>query len=298
MAIIEAVGLTKYYGATRGIEDLDLAIEPGEIFGFLGPNGAGKTTTIRLLIALLKPTEGSASITGKDVWSDSASIKEELGNLPGDIRLYEKMSGKEFLNFIGRFRPGKPPVLKDELVQRFDLNLNKRIKDYSKGNRQKLGIIQALMHDPRVLLLDEPTSGLDPLMQQEFNNVIKDFKMRGCTVFLSSHILPEIEKICDRVAIIKDGRLVAIERINELISKKVLYINVVFKDSINLDELRLPGVTAINEIDGRIQITVKGEIDPLIKMFSKHKINDLTVEHASLEETFLEFYEKGGADER
>lgn len=298
MAVIETAGLTKYYGKTRGIENLNLAVERGEIFGFLGPNGAGKTTTIRLLIALLKPTGGSASITGKDVWRNSASIKEELGNLPGDIRLYEKMTGKEFLNFIGRFRPGKPPVLKDELVQRFDLNLNKRIKDYSKGNRQKLGIIQALMHDPKILLLDEPTSGLDPLMQQEFNAVIKDFKTRGCTIFLSSHILPEIEKICDRVAIIKDGRLVTVEKINELISKKVLYINVIFDELINLDEFRLPGVTAINEIDGHIQITVKGEIDPLIKKFSKHKIKDLTVEHASLEEIFLEFYEKGGDGER
>lgn len=294
MAVINTNALTKYYGSTRGIEDLTLTIEKGEVFGFLGPNGAGKTTTIRLLTALLKPTKGNATILDQDVWRGAAHIKEELGNLPGDIHLYEKMSGGEFLNFIARFRPRKPPILKDELVERFDLTLNKRIKDYSKGNRQKLGIIQAMMHDPEVLLLDEPTSGLDPLMQQEFYHVIQDFKSRGRTIFLSSHILPEVEKVCDRVGIIKDGHLVTVERIGDLATKKVRYVDITFEGQFDPGDFHLQGVSSVDRVDSHLQLTVKGEIDPLIKKLAQYKVKDLVVSHASLEEIFLTFYEKGG----
>ncbi len=298
MAAINTASLTKYYGRNRGIEDLNLTVEEGEIFGFLGPNGAGKTTTIRLLTALLRPTRGAASVLGKDAWGDSAIIKKEVGNLPGDIHLYEKMTGNQFLSFIARFRPKKPPVLKKELVSRFDLDLKKRIKNYSKGNRQKLGIIQALMHDPALLLLDEPTSGLDPLVQQEFYHVLKEFKSRGRTVFLSSHILPEVEKVCDRVGIIKEGRLVATERIDELVSKKIRYVEVIFEGPFNPDEFHLPSVTSIDKVNNHLRITVEGEIDPLIKKLAQHNIKDLIVEHASLEEIFLKFYGKGGGNER
>lgn len=297
MAAIETANLTKYYGTHRGVENLNLTIEDGEVFGFLGPNGAGKTTTIRLLVALLKPTRGSAQVLGKDVWRDSATIKKELGNLPGDLHLYERMTGDEFLNFIARFRPKKPPVLKKELIERFDLDLKKRIKDYSKGNRQKLGIIQALMHDPEILLLDEPTSGLDPLMQQEFYHLVKELKSKGRTIFISSHFLPEVEKVCDRVGIIKEGRLVTIERINTLVSKKVRYIDIFFESPVNPDDFRLPGITSIDKVDSHLRITVKGEIDPLIKKLAQYKVRDLISTHASLEEIFLEFYEKGGGSE-
>ncbi|MHB8840731.1 MAG: ABC transporter ATP-binding protein [Candidatus Aquicultor sp.] len=298
MAAINTVSLTKYYGQTRGIEDLNLTVEKGEVYGFLGPNGAGKTTTIRLLTALLRPTKGTASVLGKDAWQSSALIKEELGNLPGDIRIYEKMSGAEFLDFIARFRPRKPPVLKEKLIERFDLNLNKRIKDYSKGNRQKLGIVQALMHDPQLLLLDEPTSGLDPLMQQQFYAVIEEFRSRGRTIFLSSHILPEIERVCDRVGIIKEGHLVSVERICDLEAKHVRYVDVSFEGSVNQEEFRVPGVTAVERINDHLRITVKGEIDPLIKKLAQYKVKELDSSHASLEEVFLEFYEKDNTGER
>ncbi|MDI6715428.1 MAG: ABC transporter ATP-binding protein [Actinomycetota bacterium] len=298
MAVIETVELTKYYGINRGIENLNLTIEEGEVFGFLGPNGAGKTTTIRLLMAILFPTRGTASVLGKNAWRDSAAIKEEIGNLPGDLNLYEKMRGEEFLNFIARFRPRKPPVLKKELVDRFDLDLKRRIKEYSKGNRQKLGIIQAVMHDPKLLLLDEPTSGLDPLMQQEFYHLVKELKSRGCTIFISSHILPEIEKVCDRVGIIKEGSLVAIERIDTLISKKVRYIDVIFDNPVNPDDFRLPGVISIDKVNNHLRLTLKGEIDELIKKLAQYKVRDIISTHASLEEIFLEFYGKGGPSER
>lgn len=294
MAAINTVSLTKYYGKTRGVEDLNLTVEAGEIFGFLGPNGAGKTTTIRLLTALLRPSKGTASVLGKDAWQNSAIIKEELGNLPGDIHLYEKMSGTEFLNFIARFRPRKPPVLKDELIERFDLNPNRRIKDYSKGNRQKLGIIQAMMHDPKLLLFDEPTSGLDPLIQQQFYAVIKEFRSRGRTVFLSSHVLPEVERVCDRVGIIKEGHLVAVERISDIEAKHVRYVDVSFEDMVNPDDFRVPGVTSIDRINDHLRITVKGEIDPLVKKLAQHKVKELSSSHASLEEIFMQFY--GGSD--
>lgn len=298
MSVINTSSLTKYYGPYRGIEDLDLAIEEGEVFGFLGPNGAGKTTTIRLFMALLRPSTGTATIFGRDVWREAAAIKVDAGNLPGDIHLYNKMTGNEFLNFVERFRPKKPPVLKEELVERFDLDLKKRISDYSKGNRQKVGIIQATMHNPRLLLLDEPTSGLDPLMQQEFYRLIKEFKSRGHTVFLSSHNLTEVERVCDRVGVIKDGQLVAIERVDTLMAKKVRYVEVVFENPVNPDEFRLPGVTSINQIDNRLRLTVKGDIDPLIKKLATYNVEDFLSTHASLEEIFLEFYEKRGASER
>jgi ABC-2 type transport system ATP-binding protein len=297
MTAINTVALTKYYGKHRGIEDLNLTVMEGEVFGFLGPNGAGKTTTIRLLTAFLWPTRGDASVLNKDAWRESATIKQEVGNLPGDIHLYDKMTGGQFLNFIARFRPKKPPVLKEELVERFDLDLKKRIRDYSKGNRQKLGIIQALMHDPKLLFLDEPTTGLDPLMQQEFYHVIKEFKSRGRTVFLSSHILPEVEKVCDRVGIIKDGRLVATERIDAIAAKKIRYVEVAFESPFNPDDFHLSGVTSIDMVNNHLRLTVQGEIDPLVKIIAQYKIRDLIIEHASLEEIFLAFYGKGGSNE-
>ncbi|HEY3375787.1 MAG TPA: ABC transporter ATP-binding protein [Candidatus Aquicultor sp.] len=297
MKAISTTDLTKYYGATRGIENLNLDIDEGEVFGFLGPNGAGKTTTMRLLSALLRPTRGSATVLGKDAWHDAAEIKQEMGILPGDIHLYENMTGEAFLNYITRFRPNKLSVLKDSLAKRFDINLKTRIKDYSKGNRQKIAVIQATMHKPKLLLLDEPTSGLDPLMQEEFYNLIKEFKADGQTVFLSSHILPEIEKICDRVGIVKDGNLVTIEKISDIAAKKVRYVDLTLAEPVNVDEFRVPGVTQIDQIDNHIRLTVKGEIDPLIKKLAQYDVLDMIAEHASLEEIFLEYYGKGGRNE-
>lgn len=290
---IRTYRLTKYYGKSRGIENLSLEVKEGEIFGFLGPNGAGKTTTIRLLLGLLIPTRGSAKIFGKDVVRDSLSIRNEIGYIPGDVRLYPKMTGGYLLDYFSNFKPRKPPKLKAELVERFDLDLTKRVKDYSRGNRQKLAIIAALMHDPRLLMLDEPTLGLDPMMQREFYQVLKEFKSRGATVFLSSHILPEVERVCERVAVIGNGQLKAIETIEEIVGKKIHHLEVKFAEKVEPDFFNFPGVSSLERHNNHTySFFYKGEIDNLIKMLGKVKVADINLTHASLEEVFFEFYEK------
>ncbi len=294
MAVIEASGLTKYYGKSRGIEGLDLAVNEGEIFGFLGPNGAGKTTTIRCLLGLILPTSGSATVFGLDIVNDSVAIRERTGYVPGDFNAYPKMTGHEFLTYFSRFRPNSPPVLREKLIDRFDLDISKRCKDYSRGNRQKLAIVLAFMHDPDLLVLDEPTLGLDPIMQKEFDSLMKEFSKEGKTVLLSSHILSDVDKTCERVGIIKEGHLVTVEEVKHLESKKVHRVSAVFADPFMVSEFDLPGVTVVNHNDRSIDLKAKGEIDAVIKALAKHKIVDLDFEHATLEEVFLEFYGEGG----
>ena len=221
-------GLTKFYGHTRGIENLDLEVARGEILGFLGPNGAGKTTTIRMLMGLLRPTSGEADILGMNVWRRSVEIKFKVGNIPGDVSLYENMRVRELLDYVDRFRPG-PDVLRDPLIERLDLDVSKKVKALSRGNRQKVAIVLAMMHDPEILILDEPTLGLDPLMQQEFYAILSEFKERGKTVFLSSHILSEVGRVCDRVAIVRQGVLVDVRAIEELRLNKIRHMDVVFE---------------------------------------------------------------------
>lgn len=212
--MINTKSLTKAYGNTLGIDNLDLEIKEAEIFGLLGPNGAGKTTTIRLLMGLLKPTQGAATINDLDCWKDTVVIKRTCGYVPGDVRLYPNYSGKKLINLFAEVRG--VDALSAGLIERLDFDPSKKIKTLSKGNRQKLAVILALMHQPKVLILDEPTSGLDPLMQREFYAILKEFKARGATCLVSSHFLPEIERICDRAAIIKDGKLVAVEQVTGL----------------------------------------------------------------------------------
>ncbi len=212
--IIETSGLTKYYGKTRGIENLNLSVKEGEIFGFLGPNGAGKTTTIRLLLDLIHPTSGRARIFGLDTRKDSLEIKQRIGYIPGELNLYPNMKGIDLLNYLARFYNGLNQSFVFELMQHFRLDLYKKIKTYSKGMKQMLGIIQAFMNDPDLLILDEPTAGLDPFMQQEIYNLFRKTKVRGKTVFLSSHNLYEVQKICDRAGIVKEGKLMAVENID------------------------------------------------------------------------------------
>lgn len=289
MPVIDAKGLTKYYGKSRGIESLDLSVNEGEIFGFLGPNGAGKTTTIRCLLGLIFPTNGRASVFGYDIVTDSAAIRERAGYVPGDPNFYPKMTGGALLSYLEKFRRERA-VLKDDLVKRFDLDLSKKCKDYSRGNRQKLAIVLAFMHDPDLLVLDEPTLGLDPIMQKEFYNLLREFQARKKTIFLSSHILSDVDKTCERVGIIKQGRLVAVEEVSQLESKKVHRVHAVFTDGFKPAEFDLPGVSITRSNDHSIEMKVKGEIDPVIKALSKHQIIDLDFEHASLEDVFLEFY--------
>ncbi|MBI5870599.1 MAG: ABC transporter ATP-binding protein [Actinobacteria bacterium] len=291
--------LTRYYGETRGIEGLDLTIEHGEIFGFLGPNGAGKTTTIRMLMGMLKPTRGKATVLGMDTWRDSTRIKLHAGNVPGDPRLYEHMRVNDLLNYIDDFRPGPDP-LRAELLERLDLDVSKKVRSLSRGNRQKVAILLAMMHDPEILILDEPSTGLDPLMQQEFYTILGEFKSRNKTVFLSSHILSEVERVCDRVGIVKEGRLVDVRAIEDLRRNKVRHMDIAFSEKIDEDEFRkLPQVLQVTGTDNHIRVTMRGEVDSLIKLIARYSVEDLTFTQPSLEDFFMSFYgaDKTGPDE-
>lgn len=289
--------LTKFYGRTRGIEALDLDIRRGEIFGFLGPNGAGKTTTIRLLMGLLRPSRGSARIMGLDCWNDAVRIKQLAGNIPGEAHLYENMRVNDLLDFVDRFHPGPDP-LREELVRLFQLNTNKRIKALSKGNRQKVSIVIAAMHDPELLMLDEPTSGLDPLMQQEFYRLLEQLKLRGRTIFLSSHIISEVERVCDRVGIVREGRLVDIRSIESLRQEKIRHMEVLFTSRPEPDEFRrLEGVVGVEAFDNSLKITIKGDVDSIIKQVATHHVADLTFTQPNLEDFFMSFYGEGGGED-
>ena len=289
MDVIATDGLTKYYGSHPGLVDLSLQAREGEIFGYLGPNGAGKTTTIRLLMDFIRPTRGKATVLGKDAKRESLSIRQDVGNLPGDVHLYDHMTGEEMLEFLARFR-SKPSVFRGQLAERLDLDLSRKIKSYSKGMRQKLGIIQALMHDPSLLILDEPTVGLDPLMQLEFYQIIRDFKERGRTVFMSSHNLPEVERGCDRVGIIREGKLLAVEEIEALKQRRVKKIEVVFQKEVDEKDLSISGVIKTEGRDKHFFLYIKGNLDEVLKHLARFPIEDIVVEKASLEDIFLEFY--------
>ncbi len=289
MDVIATEGLTKYYGSHPGLVDLSLRVREGEIFGYLGPNGAGKTTTIRLLMDFIRPTRGKAAVFGKDAKREALSIRQEVGNLPGDVHLYDHMTGEEMLEFLARFR-NNPSVFRGQLAERLDLDLSRKIKSYSKGMRQKLGIIQAMMHGPSLLILDEPTVGLDPLMQLEFYRIIREFKERGRTIFMSSHNLPEVERVCDRVGIIREGKLLAVEEIETLKQLRVKKVEVVFQKEVDEKDLSISGVIKKEGRDKHFFLYIKGNLDGVMKHLARFPIEDIVVEKASLEDVFLEFY--------
>ena len=291
MVVIKTEDLTKYYGPVRGVENLNLEVEEGEIFGYLGPNGAGKTTTIRLLIGNLNPTRGKAYLLGHRVSTHSFVWKKDIGYIPGELSLYGNLTGEEFLRYFAYLRGGVDWSYVKSLAQRFDLDLSKPINTYSHGNRQKLGIIQALMHKPKLLILDEPTLGLDPLMQQEFYKIMEEVKGEGRTVFISSHILPEVEKICDRVGIIKEGHLIVVEHVQSLKAKAMRRAEVVFAEEVNREEFAsLPGVNDL-QVEGKtLRCLLKGEPNAFIRALARHNVISLRVQDASLEEIFLAFY--------
>jgi len=244
-AAIETEGLTKFYGAERGIEDVTVSVEAGEVFAFLGPNGAGKTTTIRTLLDLLHPSRGSARLFGLDSRRESVAIRARLGNLPGDFGYGKRSSGREALALLAKLRGVDDLGRAEELARRFRADLDRPLGQLSRGNRQKVGLILAMFHSPELLILDEPTSGLDPLMQEEFLALVREERERGCAVFLSSHELDEVERVCDRVGIIRDGRLIAVERVADLLAKTAerRRVEVEFAESADLEALRaLPGV--------------------------------------------------------
>jgi ABC-2 type transport system ATP-binding protein len=297
-AVIETQDLTKRYGDARGIEDVSLEVESGEVFGFLGPNGAGKTTTIRTLLDLLHPTSGSARLFGLDSRRDSPAIRARLGNLPGDFAYDPRLTGREMIAFFAELRgldgPGRTP----ELAERFEADLDRPLGELSRGNRQKIGLIQAIFHDPELLILDEPTTGLDPLMQEEFLQMVSEERERGCTVFLSSHDLDEVERVCDRVGIIRKGHLIAVERMAELTGRAFRHVSLEFTDPVDPAEFAsIPGVTGLEQSGNRISFRAQRDLDAVVKTAARHTLTDIELTRPSLEEVFLTFYgQHGGYD--
>ena len=293
--VIETDRLTKQYGSVRGIDKVSIAVERGEVYGFLGPNGAGKTTTIRTLLDLLHPTSGTATLFGLDSCDQSREIRARLGNLPGDFACDSRLTGREFLMFCAEARGMGGLGTASLLAQRFEADLDRRIGELSRGNRQKIGLIQALFHDPELLMLDEPTTGLDPLMQEEFLAVITEYRDRGGTVFLSSHDLDEVERVCDRVAIIREGRLAAVERVAELCGRSYHHVSIEFDSPVDAAVFRrIPGVSQL-QVDGlRLSFKVSGPLDPVVKAAARHTVLDMEVTEPMLEEVFLTFYGQRG----
>jgi ABC-2 type transport system ATP-binding protein len=281
--------LTKYYGKARGIIDVSLEVQEGEVFGFIGPNGAGKSTTIRLLCALIYPTSGSATIFGKDVIKYGPEVRRDIGYLPGEVFYYERMKVIDLLEYSASFFKKDCTKRLHELADLMELDLRRRIDDLSYGNKKKVGIVQGLLHQPKLILLDEPTSGLDPLMQQKFFDLIVEENKRGATVFFSSHILAEVQKMCGRVAIIREGEIVKIENIKTLRHDNYKKIRVIAQD---LDERRfaVEGVTNLAKDDGAVSFFYKGDINVIMRIISAKAISDLTIEEPTLEEIFMHYY--------
>jgi ABC-2 type transport system ATP-binding protein len=291
VSIIEVNNLTKYYGKSRGIIDVSFSVEEGEIYGFIGPNGAGKSTTIRLFCSLIYPTSGSATIFGKDCFKYGPEIRQEIGYLPSEVFYYDRMKVLELLKYSASFYKKDCTKRMYELADIMELDLKRRIDDLSYGNKKKVGIVQGLLHQPKVILLDEPTAGLDPLMQQNFFNLIREEnKGRGATVFFSSHILGEVQRMCERVAIIKEGRIIRIEEIKTLQKDNYKKIRI---EADKLDEKRfdIPGVTKLVKEDGAVSFFFKGDINVITKIISEKKISDVSIEEPTLEEIFMHYYE-------
>jgi len=292
-AIIETEKLTKSYGEHRGIIDIDLTVDQAEVFGFLGPNGAGKTTTIRTLLDLIRPTSGRARVFGIETTVDPVSIHRRVGYIPGEFTLYDRLTGGQTLEYFGNLRGGVDPAYRASLIERFDIDPTRRFKEYSKGNKQKIGLVVALQHRPDLLILDEPTSGLDPLVQQSFYALVREAREEGRTVFLSSHILSEVERTCDRVAIIRDGLLVKVGRTDALRDLAHHQVELRFADgmAVPADTFRsLPGVSDVVVEDHTLRLRVAGAITPVVQAAARYELLDFVSREPSLEETFLAQY--------
>jgi len=294
--VIETDGLTKRYGAQRGIEDIALRIRAGEVFGLLGPNGAGKTTLIRTLLDLLHPTSGRARIFGLDSHADRRAIHARLGNLPGDFAVERHLTGRQLLRHLAALRGLRGLGRADALAVRFRADLDRPIGALSRGNRQKIGLVQALFHAPELLVLDEPTGGLDPLMQEAFLTLVAEEREAGRTVLLSSHELDEVQRVCDRVGLIRDGRLIAVEPVEELLGRASRRVTVRLAEPVDGGTLAaLPGVAAV-EVDGdEATFRITGELDGVVKALAAHTVVDLEVVRPSLEEVFVGYYEDAPA---
>lgn len=288
-AAIEGVGLTKHYGATRAVEQLDLVVRTGEVFGFLGPNGSGKTTTIRLLLDLIRPTSGSVRVLGHDPRRGGVALRRRIGYLSGDFAVDGRQTARELLTYLGNLRGGVSARTIDELAERLDLDLDRRIKALSRGNRQKVGVIQAFMHEPELLILDEPTSGLDPFLQHEFVSMARATAADGRTVFMSSHVMSEVQRTADRVAIIHRGRLATVAGIDELQQRSRRHVEIHFAEPVAIEEFEsISGVSDI-AVDGVVfRCILDGPADDLVKAAARHEVVSLIVDEPDLEELFFE----------
>jgi ABC-2 type transport system ATP-binding protein len=288
---IYAESLTKRYGQARGIESVDLDIRSGEVFGFLGPNGAGKTTFIRTILDLLHPTSGRATVLGLDSRRDSMAIRRRVGYLPGELSLWPGETVRSVLLHLARLRCGVPQQSIDALAERVDLTLDRKIRDLSKGNRQKIGLVQAFMHEPELLILDEPTSGLDPLLRREFRAMVLERAKNGVTVFLSSHVLAEVEHTATRVAVLREGRVVTIDDVAALKDRALRHFEVTFEHAVDVNALSAVDGVNVSSINGNVvALTVTGSVDPLVKVLAKYEVVNLVSHEADLEEIVLSYY--------
>ncbi len=293
-AAIRTERLTKWYGPARGISDLDLTVAVGEVFGFLGPNGAGKTTTIRLLLDLIRPTAGRAWIFGQDVQAAGVAVRRQVGYLPGELALWPGLTGRQTLTYLSNLRGSVDPAFVADLAARLGLDLTKKFREYSRGNKQKVGLIQAFMHRPRLLILDEPTSGLDPLNQQEFYRMLAEARAGGATIFLSSHILSEVEHTSDRIGIVRAGQLVRVASVSEVVAEKRQQIALTLSapaDPTALAALRaVPGVSNVAADGNGVQFAVQGDLAGAIRWAGSRPLLTLTSHEPTLEEAFLDYY--------
>ncbi len=293
---IRTSALSKDFGQGHGLFDLELEVERGEAFGFLGPNGAGKSTTMRLLVDLIRPTSGSAMVLGRDSRRQSLEIRRRIGFLPGDFALYPRLTGAAILDFLAALRGGVDRRVRDQLADRFDADLHRPVRELSTGNRQKLGLVQALMHEPELLILDEPIAGLDPLVQSSFHELLGEVVSEGRTVFLSSHTLSEVERVAHRVAILRRGRLVVIDSLENLQKVAVQHLEIEFiGNTPTVGELRvLPGVRDATVDGSHLIVSFEGSADRLLKVVSRYEVQSIRSREADLEEVFLRFYRDSG----
>ncbi|MCC6606576.1 MAG: ABC transporter ATP-binding protein [Anaerolineae bacterium] len=292
--LIETSGLTVYYGRHRGITDVDLTVEQGEVFGFLGPNGAGKTTTQRVLLDIIRPTSGKATIFGLDCQTQGVEIRKRIGYLPGELALYKNMKASQFFKMYEYLRSenGRKGYWQ-ELAERLDLDTSRKIGNFSRGNKQKVGIVAAFMNQPDLLILDEPTGGLDPLVQQTVLEMVREAKADGRTIFFSSHILPEVQAVADRVGIIRDGQLVTIQRVEELITQRVMRLNLTFEVLPPANAFPFEGVTELSRSERAVMLEVQENLPQVLTVAAQHNIQDIETINVSLEEIFLTYYGKG-----
>jgi ABC-2 type transport system ATP-binding protein len=289
--IVDIQHLTKYYKKNRGIEDITFSIDEGEIFGFIGPNGAGKSTTIRTLLNMIFPTSGTATIFGMDIVKQSREIREQTGYLPSEVHYYDDMKVIDLLNYSLSFYNKENKKRLMELTERLDLDVTRKIEDLSFGNRKKVGIVQALLHEPKLLILDEPTSGLDPLMQHTFFELLKEEREKGVTIFFSSHVLSEVQKMCDRVAIIKDGKLIKVESVGNLTKNQMKHVTLTIQHTESVD-LQMEGIIKREWKGKELSVLYSGDIKALLYKLQELPISDIRIEEPSLEEVFMHYYQK------